>query len=46
MLSREPFLGRISSMWGVSRGYVVSRACRRPRWTDDLSFCFGDAEIL
>ena len=41
MDEREPFLGRISSMKGVRRGYVWSRDWRRLRCTDDLSFDLG-----
>lgn len=33
-------------MCGVRSGYVDRSACRRDRWTDDLSFCFGEDWIL
>ena len=44
--SSDPFFGMISSMYGVSSGYVVSSVCRSPRCTDDFSFDLGAAEIL
>lgn len=28
------------------RGYVDSSDCRSERWTEDLSFCFGEADML
>lgn len=46
MASSDPFFGRISSMYGVSSGYVVSSELRSPRCTDDLSLDFGAVFIL
>ena len=40
------FLGRISSIWGASRGYVSMTFVRMPRWTEDLTLDFAPAVML